>query len=95
MNSFNLSNDAEITIQLYQEKMDSHFSLVLVLEPLMQSVGVELQGSLQASFTLDLHDGVGATHHLDETHAVSQRQAAIGEHPTDTHRTEYLSTVRW
>lgn len=50
---------------------NSHLALVLVLEPLMQSVRVELQGSLQAAFTLNLHDGVRAANHLNETHTVS------------------------
>lgn len=49
---------------------NSHLALVLVLEPLMQRVAVELQRPLQASFALDLHDGVRVSHHLDETHTV-------------------------
>lgn len=50
---------------------DSHLALVLVFQPLMQSVGVELKSSLQTAFTLNLHDGVRAANHLDETHAVA------------------------
>lgn len=50
----------------------SHLALVLVPEPLVQSVGVELQGSFQASFTLDLHDGVRAADHFNQTNTVSQ-----------------------
>lgn len=37
----------------------------------MQRVAVELQCPLQASFTLDLHDGVGVPHHLYQTHTVT------------------------
>lgn len=50
----------------------SHLALVLVPEPLMQSVGVELQGSFQASFTLNLHDGVGAANHFNQTNTIAQ-----------------------
>lgn len=50
---------------------NSHLALVLVLEPLMQSIRVELQCPFQASFTLNLHDGVGVANHLNETHAIS------------------------
>lgn len=53
------------------KKEPSHLALVLVLEPLMQSVRVELQSSFQTSFTLNLHDRVGAANHLNEAHAVS------------------------
>lgn len=62
----------------------SHLSPVLVLEPLVQRVAVELQRPLQASFTLDLHDGVGVPHHLDQAHAVADGQAAVRQHPGDT-----------
>lgn len=59
----------------------SHLSFVFILEPLMQRVAVELQRPLQASFALDLHDGVGVPHHLDQAHAVADGQAAVGQHP--------------
>lgn len=64
-------------------RKNSHLPLILVLEPLMQSVWVELQGSFQASFTLNLHDCVGAANHFNETHTVSQWQTAIGKHTGD------------
>lgn len=44
-------------------------------------MAVELQRPLQASFALDLHDGVGVPHHLDQAHAVADGQAAVGQHP--------------
>jgi hypothetical protein len=50
---------------------DPRLSAVLVPEPLVQRVGVELQRPLQAALTLDLHDGVGVADHLDEPHAVA------------------------
>lgn len=59
----------------------SHLPLVLVLEPLMQCVAVELQRPLEAAFALDLHDGVGVPHHLDQAHAVTDGQAAVRQHP--------------
>lgn len=52
----------------------------------MQSVGVELQGSFQASFTLNLHDGVGAADHFNQTNAISQWKTAIGKHPGNTQK---------
>lgn len=59
----------------------SHFSFVLVLEPLMQRMAVELQCSFQASFTLNLHDRMRAPHYLDESHTVTNRQTTIRQHP--------------
>lgn len=47
----------------------------------MQCVAVELQRPLQASFALDLHDGVRIPHHFDQTHTVADRQAAVRQHP--------------
>lgn len=37
---------------------DSRLSTVLVFDPVVQRVTVELQRPLQATLTLDLHDGV-------------------------------------
>lgn len=59
----------------------SHLPLVLVFEPLMQRVAVELQRPLEAAFALDLHDGVGVPHHLDQTHAVADGETAVRQHP--------------
>ena len=50
---------------------DPRLPAVLVPEPLVQRVGVELQRPLQASLTLDLHDGVGVPDHLDQPHTVA------------------------
>lgn len=61
--------------------LHSHLPLVLVFEPLMQRVAVELQRPLEAAFALDLHDGVGVPHHLDQAHAVADGQAAVRQHP--------------
>lgn len=47
----------------------------------MQCVAVELQRPLQAPFALDLHDGVGVPHHLDQAHAVADGKAAVRQHP--------------
>lgn len=47
----------------------------------MQCVAVELQRPLEAAFALDLHDGVGVPHHLDQAHAVADGQAAVRQHP--------------
>lgn len=58
-----------------------HLSLVLVLEPLVEGGAVELQRPLEASFALDLHDGVRASDHLDQTHAVPDREAPVRQHP--------------
>lgn len=47
----------------------------------MQCMAVELQGSFQASFTLNLHDRMRAPHYLDESHTVTNRQTTIRQHP--------------
>lgn len=47
---------------------------------MVQRVGVELQRPLQASFALNLHDGEAAFHHLDQTHTVTDGQAAVRQH---------------
>ncbi len=64
--------------------------LVLLSDPVVQCVAVELQRPLQASFTLDLHDGVRVLHHLDETDTVADGQTAIRQHSAHTHRVSQL-----
>ncbi len=63
-------------------------------DPVVQCVAVELQRPLQASFTLDLHDGVRVLHHLDETDTVADGQTAIRQHSAHTH-TELASCDWW
>lgn len=46
----------------------------------MKSMTVKLQRPLQAALALDLHDGVGVSHGLYETHTVADGQAAVGQH---------------
>lgn len=57
--------------------MSSHFSFVLVFEPLVERVAVELQCAFQAPFALNLHDGVRISHHLNKSHTVTDRQTTI------------------
>lgn len=58
----------------------SHLPFILVLQPLVKSVAVELQRPLQATLALNLHNGVGIPHHFNESHAVTDWQAPIGQH---------------
>ena len=45
--------------------MSIHLALILILQPLVEGVAVELERPLQASFALNLHNGVGASDHFD------------------------------
>ena len=65
--------------------MSIHLALILVLQPLVEGVAVELERPLQASFALNLHNGVGVLHHLDQPNAVPYGQTAIRQHSAHTH----------
>ena len=66
----------------YVKTSSSHSLGILRFEPVEQRVLVEGSGGgAVAAVPLDVGDGVGVLHHLDEPHLVPGGQAAIWDHP--------------
>lgn len=70
----------QIENEVYNQMAYLRLSVVLVFDPVVKRVGVELQCPLQASFALNLHDSVAVLYHLNETNTVPDGQAAIRQH---------------
>jgi len=54
---------------------------VLLLDPLVELRGVQLNSSPGSATRLDGCDGLGSLHDLNQPHVLARGQAAVGDHP--------------